>query len=68
MKHRIYGVAVEEYPQYTFKSIAVCAEDAENNIRHFLNKPFARCKAISNRKSELHVRETESCRMQVVRG
>lgn len=65
MKQQIYGVAVDEYPQYVFKTIAGCTEDAENNIRRFLNKPFAKCKAARYRKCDSHVREIESCRMQV---
>lgn len=65
MKHRIYGIAVAEYPQYTFKSIAVCAADAEDNIRRFLNQPMLKCTATPYRKGDSHVREIESCRMQV---
>lgn len=65
MKHRVYRIAVEEYPQYTFKSIAVCAADAEDNIRRFINKPMLKCTALACRKCDSHVREIESCRMQV---
>lgn len=64
MKQKIYGVAVEEYPQYKFKTVACYAEQAENNIRRFLDKPSAKCKVVSCSKTS-YVRENESCRMRV---
>ena len=64
MKQMIYGVVVEEYPQYKFRTVACYAEQAENNIRRFLNKPFAKCEVVSCSKTS-YVRENECCRMRV---
>lgn len=65
MKQQIYGVEAEGYRHYTFKCIASCAEQAEDILRRFLNKPLLKCTATSFHKCDSHVREIESCRMQV---
>jgi hypothetical protein len=65
MKQQIFGVEAEGYRHYTFKCIASCSEQAEDILRRFLNKPLLKCDATPFHKCDSHVREIESCRMQV---
>ena len=65
MKQQIIGVEAEGYRHYTFKCIASCSEQAEDILRRFLNKPLLKCDATPFHKCDSHVREIESCRMQV---
>ena len=65
MKQQIFGVEAEGYRHYTFKCIASCSEQAEDILRRFLNKALLTCDATPFHKCDSHVREIESCRMQV---
>lgn len=62
MKRRKYEIAVAGYPSYRFKTYARDAVEAVVKIKCFLHSPRAECTLLLPKD---HVRETESCRMQV---
>lgn len=62
MKRRKYEIAVAGYPSYRFKTYARDAVEAVVKIKCFLHSPRAECTLLLPKD---HVREMESCRMQV---
>lgn len=62
MKNRKYEIAVAGYPCYRFKTCARDAAEAVVKVKCFLHSPCAECTLLLPKG---HVRETESCRMQV---
>lgn len=64
MRTKKFEIAVAGY-DYRFKTYARDGVEASVKVKCFLHKPDAECTILSEKLGD-HVRETESCRMQVV--